>query len=326
MRQFRLGVAVGAALACTTVLGAWTPAGQVTELEVNSGTSGGLIIAHSAGINPNGCSDPARVSIAVSDPMFSSVHAVILAAYSAGSSVEIDIADNDCSTAGMPLLKGARLSSDLVVQEPASSSGPRVQRFLTTGTFSVPAGVSTVLVTMCGGGGGGSGGVNGPWDGVGYTGRPGGSSYTLYRHSVSVISGEVVPVTVGAGGAGGVGDSVADNSYSPPSAGNGGDGQPSSFGALSVPGGGGAIAGRTLNKDDGVNGNNVYGDVPDAIFAAGFVRTGSSGAFGMPGETSSQPCSGGGGGGSGSDQDWSSGDVPAGRGGAGSSGFVMVEW
>lgn len=114
--------------------------------------------------------------------------------------------------------------------------GPRAQLFTSSGTFTVPAGVSSIKVTVVGGGGGstlywGSNGANG------------GACQGIY----TVTPGAAITVTVGAGGAG----ATANNTP-------GGAGGTSSFGALASATGG-AGASNTSNPTPGDSSSgNIY--------------------------------------------------------------------
>ena len=66
----------------------------------------------------------------------------------------------------------------------------------TSGNFIVPAGVTKLKVSGCGGGGGGTSG--------GSEGGGGGAGAALYTYIINVISGESIAYTIGAGGAGGI--------------------------------------------------------------------------------------------------------------------------
>lgn len=78
-----------------------------------------------------------------------------------------------------------------------SGGGGSIEMFNTTGTWTVPAGVHFVELTMVGGGGGGRGANSS-------TGRPGGGGgATLSRHIIEVTPAGNHLITVGAGGAGG---------------------------------------------------------------------------------------------------------------------------
>lgn len=113
-------------------------------------------------------------------------------------------------------------------QGPAGPAGPPgasgsgtggfngIQEFTQSGTFTVPAGVTHLLVEMWGAGGGGGGGSSGlstglpaPLSASGCAGVGGGGGgaggYT--RAVVSVTPGATYTVTVGSGGQGGVGSS-----------------------------------------------------------------------------------------------------------------------
>ncbi|HOM91004.1 MAG TPA: hypothetical protein PKW65_09780, partial [Bacteroidia bacterium] len=77
----------------------------------------------------------------------------------------------------------------------------QTQTFTSSGTFTVPAGVTTVQVEAWGGGGAGGGVASGflPPNRAG--GGGGGGAY-LKNTSVTVIPGSTVTITVGAGGTG----------------------------------------------------------------------------------------------------------------------------
>lgn len=107
-------------------------------------------------------------------------------------------------------------------------ASPGTQTFTSSGTFTVPAGVSLIKVTVVGGGGGGGGGYQASnySNAGGGTGGGGGVAVGY----VSVTPGSTHTVTIGAGGAG-------TNSWS-----NGSAGGTSSFGSvLSATGGGGGL-------------------------------------------------------------------------------------
>lgn len=94
--------------------------------------------------------------------------------------------------------------------------------FTASGTFSVPAGVSSVSVLLVAAGGGG-GTNNGFVNGMG----GGGAGGVRLASGVAVTPSGTVAVVVGSGGAGGSGTAA-----------KGGKGGNSSFGAESVEGGG----------------------------------------------------------------------------------------
>ena len=94
------------------------------------------------------------------------------------------------------------------------------QNFTSSGAFIVPAGITTVWVTMIGGGG--SGAAH-PSNGAG----GGGGGAFCFKAPVAVTPGASITVTIGSGG----------NGVTAPS--NGNAGGTTSFGSLSVSGGGG---------------------------------------------------------------------------------------
>jgi Ubiquitin-activating enzyme E1 FCCH domain len=79
------------------------------------------------------------------------------------------------------------------------------QRFSTSGTFKVPAGVTQLIALGFGGGGGGAGGNAGSsTSGAQDLGGPGGAGSQMGFRILSVASGDSVTVTIGAGGTAGV--------------------------------------------------------------------------------------------------------------------------
>lgn len=76
-----------------------------------------------------------------------------------------------------------------------------LQVFTASGTFVAPTGVTTILLTMCGGGGGGQAGTAGGSLG----GDAGGGAGAIVNWPYTVIPGNSYTVTVGAAGVGGTG-------------------------------------------------------------------------------------------------------------------------
>ena len=122
---------------------------------------------------------------------------------------------------------------------PAGSVGDRGQVFTSSGTFTVPTGVTSVKVTVVGGGGGGGFGATSSGGGGG-----GGGGGVAVEFVTGLTPGGTVAVTVGAGGAI-----------------NGGTGGTSSFGAFcSATGGGGGSANSVGNAAGGGGGSGSGGD------------------------------------------------------------------
>ncbi|MCM5558477.1 hypothetical protein [Pleomorphomonas sp. JP5] len=113
-----------------------------------------------------------------------------------------------------------------------------------TGSWEVPAGLTRIFAILFGGGGGGANGAVG-----GYTGGYGGFG-GLSMAVVDVTPGDVLPVTIGAGGNTGVA---------------GGD---SAFADLTATGGGGGSSpGKTNTGASGAPGTGTGGDYVDQAFA-----------------------------------------------------------
>ncbi len=171
---------------------------------------------------------------------------------------------------------------------------PVSQSFTSSGTFSVPSGVSSVNVLVIAGGGGGGGSA----------GAGGGAGGLIYRPSFPVTPGGTVSVTVGSGGAHG-GYDQSQNAINKPSQ----TGQDSVFGTLTAKGGGGGSGGRGMTQPGSPggsgggargssNGNSHWGTATQP------TQPGDSGTYGFGnrgGEGRSGPSgyAGGGGGGSG---------------------------
>ena len=163
--------------------------------------------------------------------------------------------------------------------------------FSKSGTFTVPAGVTSITVDVWGGGGGGAGGMTSVcW---GYGGGGGGFG----RGTFTVTPGDPYIITVGSGGSGTVMDSGIP----------GGIGQTSSFGILiSATGGGGGTCGTggaggtsaaTINFPGSSGaGSGAGGDAGGADGYGG----GLGGGAATPGFTTEAEVPGGGGPGSGS--------------------------
>jgi len=151
---------------------------------------------------------------------------------------------------------------------PANGGAPPhgVQTFTSSGTFTVPAGVTSVSVELWGGGGGSGGAVP---NNAGSGGAGGGYANKLVT---GLTPGSTVAVTVGVGGAaGGAGG------------GNGGAGGASSFGAfVSATGGGGGPGNSTASSSggSGTGGDLVFLGQPGnggSIFSSTTVMGGGGG-------------------------------------------------
>jgi hypothetical protein len=180
------------------------------------------------------------------------------------------------------------------------------QVFASSGTFTVPAGVTEVLVELVGGGGGGGGSAATNCGGGG-----GGGGYAR-KVVTGLTPGATVAVTVGAGGSVGLADA------------EGGTGGTSSFGAhCSATGGAGGTRG-SFGGAGGAGGAGSGGDfgARGGPGVAGGTTTGwrASGGSSLLGGGSSYGGGGAGYGGGGS------GSLDGTNTGAGAAGVVVVRW
>lgn len=154
------------------------------------------------------------------------------------------------------------------------TSGKKV--FTSSGTFTVPDGVTSVWLTMVAPGGGG-GGFSGHWesdDWYGSSGGRGGDGGVLINTQVTVVPGGSIAVTIGAPGTAGTNLNTGDYRSHGTSGTSGGF---CSFGNLaSVSGGGGGTYGNYQGAV-GVNGSN--GNSFSGMFA--YYGNGGAGGYGV---------------------------------------------
>ncbi len=231
------------------------------------------------------------------------------------------VTNGSAGTSGQVLTsRGTNLSPQWALPT-ASSFG--AQAFTSSGTFTIPANVTSLKVTLIGGGGGsgGAGGGGFGFDGIGGNGGGGGSAVV---YLTSMTPGNTISVTVGAGG-------TAGNS-APGAGGTGGSSQISS-GTQSITtvtaaggGGGGAGLGGEIGPGAGSGGSggtttNATWGVSGQAGVTGLVGGASLLGFGMVTPLSVGALYGGGATGG------VSNDYPSGIAGrAGAAGFVLMEW
>lgn len=140
---------------------------------------------------------------------------------------------------------------------PASTpTSPRRLRrsYKTSGTLTVPTDVYLLDLLLVSGGGGGGGGINAS----GAVGGGGGSGWPI-RCQLPVTPGDVVAITIGAGGIGGVG--LAGSSGNGSAGTNGGDTVVTVNGveAIRIPGGGAGGGCGTVNSPTATYGRSSFG-------------------------------------------------------------------
>ena len=228
-----------------------------------------------------------------------------------------------------------------------AATGPSVQTFLASGTFTVPAGITKLMVTAFGGGGGGGGqGTTSSTTG-GRGGVCGGGTASIS----GLIPGASITVTVGAGGAGGnsagtgiTGGNGGNTTFGTyVTAGGGGGGQGGQVGSVGVAGSLGTFTttGTRLRKTtattgaDTLGGGGVGGTGQGGAGGSGISGGGGGGFTGLtiaagisagPGVDGFTSNSGTGVGGAGGGASGGIGSTNANGGGGGGAGGVIVEW
>jgi hypothetical protein len=197
-------------------------------------------------------------------------------------------------------------------------SAPVVESFTSSGTFSVPVGITAVDVLVVAGGGAGAGGGGGYGSGGG-----GGSGGLIFMPAAPVTPGGSVPITVGGGGA------AAAGPFSGSPNGRGDNGQDSVFnsptGVLTAKGGGSGGGGNAPSGPGNPGGSGGGSGGPGSGPQTGGSSTqpgqpGNSGTFGFGnsgGGSSGSAGGGGGGGAGGAGRTVTSPDPVGGTGGAG---------
>jgi len=218
----------------------------------------------------------------------------------------------------------------------SSFIGSQGQVFTSSGTFTVPSGITAVKVTVIGGGGNG-GNATGTTSSAG----GGGGGGCAIEYVTGLTPGGTVTVTVGAVAGtssfgafcSATGGATAVNNATPGTASNGGAGGSGSGGNINISGGGGQ-AGSIVSGSNTLGGNGGATNNADAYINTTAVRdTGSAnllpttvgffGRGGFAGNVANGGAAtgfgnGGGGGGTSDSTDRT--------GGAGTSGIVIVEW
>lgn len=229
----------------------------------------------------------------------------------------------DSASTVFGIVSGERLGQAIAAQATSGS----FEVFTADGTFTVPAGVTQVLVTVIGGGGAGGGVASG----AGRAGAGGGSGAVAHgAHTVTPAA--AIAVTVGAGGTAetSTGNPGGNSTFGSVVTSAGGAGGPGNNGGVTAGGAGGAltstltlplyqIAGGTGGGGDGAGGiAGTGGTVPN------WPAVGIEGVGGAPPAINANGNPGGrfGAGGSGTKRDAPGSNT----GGVGAPGIVIVRW
>lgn len=166
------------------------------------------------------------------------------------------------------------------------SSAQTTQVYNTSGTFTVPAGVTTITVEAWGGGGGGGNSNNTATNG----GAGGGGGAYARKVLTGLIPGTTYTVTVGAGGTGAPANSTANAT-------NGEDSQFAGTGITTIIAGGGRLGDGSGENTNGTNGNNSGGNGGtasggDVNFSGGNGGNGGSASGGGGGSSAATSAAG----------------------------------
>ncbi|AMG45328.1 hypothetical protein AL520_13285 [Achromobacter xylosoxidans] len=202
------------------------------------------------------------------------------------------------TTARRGLIMQSTLTDVLTGQDQQTSASPYAvhnavktmkgyRAFLSSGTFTVPAGVTMLYVSGCAAGGGGGAGA-GYTANSQYPGGGGGAGQFVILQPYPVTPGEVIPVTIGFGGGGGLGQQAGQ------AGGSGQTGGVSQFGSLRLLGGAGGSGGSVGGGGQGGDGFPRGGGAA-TLFNLGTAGTsmlimsgsGAPSPFGAPGQGAS---------------------------------------
>jgi hypothetical protein len=186
-----------------------------------------------------------------------------------------------------------------------------IQVFTSSGSFTVPAGVTKLRVRVVGGGGSGGGST------ASLAGAGGGSG-AYAEGVVTVTPGQVITVTVGAGGAGNSGASGSiggTSSFGAFASATGGSGGATNGGGSAPGGAPGSASGSGFILIAGANGQDGYANTGSGM-GANSVFGGAGRAGGGGGVGGTAPGAGGGG----------AYTLVTAVGGAGAAGIVIVEY
>lgn len=226
-------------------------------------------------------------------------------------------------------VNGSKVLTPSVVGALLPLRGHRVYNTAGVHTWAVPVGVSRVRVTVIGGGGGGGGAFSPSGSGAS-GGGGGGGAYGVKLVDLTGVTS--VSVTVGAGGSGGISNTTNPTSGGSSSFGtyvSASGGSPGGNGSSgSANGGAGGLA-STGSDYGGAGQGGATGLIKDGVFAIAGLggSTQNGGSYTAPNVTGSSAL--GVSGSSGTNGAGGSGGAAynaTASGGAGSPGFVLIEW
>lgn len=291
---------------------------------------------------------------AVGSPSGSFDFQVVAGTYGAFIFCTVDNTNGAAGTVQMKFAAGAstttvtvKKNSFLTAWQYANQAGTLDQTYTSSTSITVPNGVTQVWVSGVGGAGGGGGGgakITGAANNLrGASGGSGGAGEYIGPTAVTVVPGETLTITVGTGGAGGSGGTVANGAAT-----NGSDGTGTTVvgstsgtifsangGSKGTAGGNTTVAAQGTPAGTGGAGGVVAGSTPSANASAG--TSGTNGAAGSNGTADIAGPSGGNGpvdsgqtnlGGSGGNGAGAANGVfkAGGNGAAGSNGYVKIAY
>jgi hypothetical protein len=294
---------------------------------VSMGTSQYLTVPYSL------ATDSARNGIA---PFFikntssgSDTAAVAIIAIANGNAPAVYIKNNG-SGESLMVDGNAIINGTVTINGSVLTSGfSNFQVFNSSGSFTVPVGVTKLMVELWGAGGGGGGSGGGGYSNSGGTGGGGGGGGYV-KDIITVTPGQSIPVTVGLGGSGGSGGASCGINCSGQPGSDGTGGGSSIFSSANAQGGDdGAGGGGGQNGSPGTNGSGGFGGNAPGIFgvvgqsghngsAFGFGGSSPNGGFGGNPGGDKTP----GGGGAGGVGSYNNGNA----GSSGGNGRVVVWW
>ena len=337
------GATITGTMTCSSILSFSVAAYSTSQILCTwknpaKGPYSGVIICVKTGGYPTSKDDNRKYTGAGSNTSANGTSSVIISGLNAGTRYYIRVWAYTSCSAGNFYSEHANATVVTV------SHGRQV--FTSSGTFSVPNGITSINIFAVAGGGGGGKSPNNA-----YGGHGGNGGYISYKNGISVSPGQQVSIIVGAGGSGNTTNAASKGNLSSASI-NGSAvvtaNAPSSYDGGS--GGGGAAYCSSTSDDDGIAAGNggsngsagsggiksgkgqgtttrEFGSSSGTLYAGGGgggksanhnLANGSGGAGGGGGGGGNKGSAGTGGGGG--------GGAYKGNGGAGGSGAVVITW